>query len=165
MHLKLNLGCGKNILDGYLNVDLFNRKADIIDDITTLTNVIKICGYDYVEEIYSAHSLMCVPENKLLNTLKLWYKLLKEGGKLIIETTDFKKQIEEYINDRDCIKKVIRSLFGNNKDDGDGLRYQFDYKLLKYWLSKAGFRNIKKIKQPKFSKHNEEYNLCVKANK
>jgi len=159
--IKLNLGCGKHILKKpYINVDLYEN-ADFKDDISKLPSIIYNYGFDSIDEIYSAHSLMCVPENKMLDTLKLWYMLLKKGGVLIIETTDLDRQIYEFINGNE--KKAIHSLFGDNIQDGLGIRYQFNYSLLNYWLTEAGFRNIEKTKQLEYSKHNEEYNLCVKA--
>jgi len=165
--IKLNLGCGDNYLAGYVNVDLYNDKADIKDDISSLVNVMVNCnlGQDTVDEIYSSHSLMCVPETMILGTLKHWNVLLKNGGKLIIETTDFEKQMLEYSNDRASAEIVMHSLFGDNIQDGAGLRYQFDFYLLKKWLERAGFKNITKIEQPKYSKHNKEFNLCVEATK
>ena len=163
MQIRLNLGSGKKCLNGYVNVDLYSYKAEITDDIATLFEVTKIFGLNSIEKIYSSHSLMCIPERKLLKALKIWKGLLKEDGILIIETTDFEKQVEEYIKDKKSAKNVMYSLFGNNKDDGLGLRYQFDFDLLNYWLEKAGFRDIERIKQPEYSSHNEEYNLCVKG--
>lgn len=164
--IKLNLGCGDNILDGYINVDLYNDKADIKDDITSLINVsVNSVKIGTVDEIYSSHSLMCVPENRLKDTLKLWHSFLKEGGRIVIETTDFEKQMLEYSNDRNNGGIVMRSLFGDNIQDGMGLRYQFDYWLLKSWLERSGFKDVKRIDQPSYSKHNPTYNLCVQATK
>jgi len=161
---KLNLGCGEHYLDGYINIDLYNNKADVNDDITSLLNLaVNFVEHGTVDEIYSSHSLMCVPENKMLATLKLWHTFLKEGGKIIIETTDFEIQVNDYINDKQNSSKVIRSLFGNNVDDGLGLRYQFDFWLLRRWLESAGFKYIKKVNQPEYSYHNEKYNLTVEA--
>jgi len=168
--IKLNLGSSDTYLKGYVNIDLYvddidNRLVDIVDDITTLEKTIKTLGLDSVkvDEIYSSHSLMCVPENKMLDTLKLWRSLLKEEGKLIIETTDLGKQIDKYNENIRNSEKVIRSLFGNDVRDGNGLRYQFNYYILKRWLMRAGFKNITRINQPEHSGHDENFNLIVRA--
>ena len=161
--IKLNLGCGYQYLEGYINVDLYAEKVDERDDIEILERVTTIMDESKFDEIYSAHSLMCVPEGKLLSTLTLWKGLLKEGGKLIIETTDLDKQIKKYNQDIKHSEVVIRSLFGNDIMDGKGLRYQFNFYLLELWLKRAGFKNITKIEQPEYSVHNSKFNLIVEA--
>jgi len=165
--IKLNLGSGDKIIKGYFNVDLYSEKPwTIIDDITTLEKTIESLGLDHrkVDEIYSSHSLMCVPESRLLSTLKLWRRLLKKGGELIIETTDLDKQIREYNKDHFANSEiVVRSLFGDGVRDGEGLKYQFNSYLLGTWLERAGFKHITVISQPKHSKHKEEFNLTMRA--
>jgi len=161
--IRLNLGCGKNYLEGYVNVDLYTDKVDVKDDITILDKVRWRIGTKKVNEIYSAHSLMCVPETQLLDTLKLWWDFLRDEGVLIIETVDLDKQIKEYNKDIRNSEIVVRSLFGDNKQDGKGLRYQFNFYLLKLWLERAGFRNVEEIKQSEHSVHDSKYNLTVRA--
>lgn len=161
--IKLNLGCGDHCLEGYVNVDLYSAKADISDDITDLRHVYARFGAGNADEIYSAHSLMCVPEGKMMDTLLAWKGLLREGGRLVVETTDLDRQIGEYVRDVRNARKVVRSLFGNGVRDGLGIRYQFNFDLLKMWLERAGFRDIKKISQPNHSRHNQEFNLAVEA--
>ena len=167
--MKLNLGCGDQYLVGWFNVDLYADVVDIRDDITTLTKTIHTLGLNdpaghfKVDEIYSAHSLMCVPEAQLKDTLVLWKELLKDGGRLVIETTDLDTQVDRYNKNIKSSEKVIRSLFGNDIQDGKGLRYQFNYYLLRLWLERTGFSIIRKIKQPDFSEHQKEFNLIVEA--
>ena len=48
--MKLNLGCGDLILEGYNNCDLYNPKADTKCDVTKLP-----FGNESVEEILAQH--------------------------------------------------------------------------------------------------------------
>jgi len=167
--IKLNLGCGDKYLVGWFNVDLYADVVDIRDDITTLTKTIHTLGLNdpaghfKVDEIYSAHSLMCVPEAQLKDTLVLWKELLKDGGRLVIETTDLDKQAVDISKNCKNSEIIVHSLFGDGIQDGDGLKYQFNYYLLELWLRRAGFKEIKKIKQPDISEHKKEFNLAVEA--
>ena len=161
--IRLNLGNGDKYLIGYYNVDLYADAVDIRDDITTLEEIVKKFGLGSVDEIYSSHSLMCVSERKMKNTLVLWKDLLKDGGRLVIETTDLDRQVEEYRKDVRNSETVVRSLFGDGVQDGKGLKYQFNYYLLRLWLERAGFDIIRKIKQPEISEHKEDFNLTVEA--
>lgn len=162
--IKLNLGCGRCILPGYINVDLYETGQEVFaDDITKLNRLSKDVKRGSVSEIYSSHSLMCVPEIKLIPVLKLWRSFLRRGGKLIIETTDLDKQISEYNRDIKNSEIVVHSIFGDNMQDGAGLRYQFNLYLLKLWLKRAGFKSVRKIRQRKDSKHLLKYNLTVEA--
>lgn len=163
--IKLNLGCGNHYLENFCNIDLYANRVDIRDDIETLSIVRMTIGEGEVDKIYSAHSLMCIPEKRLLLALKTWRKLLKKNGKIIIETADFDRQIAEYNKDVKNTESVMRSIFGDGAQDGKGLRYQFNFYLLRVWLIKAGFKNIKKIKQPRHSRHKQEFNLVVQATK
>jgi len=74
--IKLNLGCGKKTLKSFINIDKFEKGKNIInDDITKLESIEK----GTVDFIYSAHSLICVPETKLLDTFWASKPLLTEN--------------------------------------------------------------------------------------
>jgi len=53
--VKLNLGCGDKILDGYVNVDVANERSgkqpDIICDVQNLNSFID----NYADEILAVH--------------------------------------------------------------------------------------------------------------
>ncbi len=92
--LKLHLGCGAQILEGYINIDLYNPKADLQTDVTNL-------GYfddNSVEGILMnavfEHLYFC-EQGKALSE---WYRLLKPNGFLIIQgIPDFDEVIKAYI--------------------------------------------------------------------
>ena len=93
--IKLHLGCGSNILNGYINIDLYNQSADIKLDITDLPYF----EDNSVEEIFLNavfEHLYTFEQNR---ALKEWYRILKPGGLLRIDSLpDFDEIIKAYIN-------------------------------------------------------------------
>ena len=84
--MKLHLGCGEKILDGFINVD--SRKlngVDIVGDIKSLESF----GSETAELIYASHVLEHVGRREYIGVLKRWCEILKPGGKLRIAVPDF----------------------------------------------------------------------------
>ena len=81
--MKLNLGCGDNLLDGYINVDKYDKAADVQADITELpyedNSVDKIVAYQVIEH---------VPYNLNDKLFAEIYRVLKPAGTAILETPD-----------------------------------------------------------------------------
>ena len=84
MSLKLNLGCGKYIHQGYINIDLHNPKADIVHDLTTPL------PYETasVDGILAEHIIEHFDRRDWPGVLRDWVRVLKCGGKLIIISPD-----------------------------------------------------------------------------
>ncbi len=53
--LKLNLGCGNNLLDGFVNIDKYDKAADVMADICYLPyedeSVDEIVAYQIIEHL------------------------------------------------------------------------------------------------------------------
>ena len=95
--VKLNLGCGPSIFPTYINIDLSNSKADMIDDMVTLTKI----ETGTVDLIYSSHSVEHLEHHVLLKALKRWYEVLKEKGTLIVRCPNGEVWCREWLQTSD----------------------------------------------------------------
>src|SRR4030042_5938964 len=77
--LKLNLGCGSNHFEDYINIDWRKTRA------TDLVCDVRILPYpdNSIELIVNYHLIEHVPRHELLKVLKEWNRVLVSGGKLI----------------------------------------------------------------------------------
>ena len=89
--MRLHLGCGKRHLDGWLNIDLFGsdhdcdiRKLPFDDESAEEIMAIHVCEHFYVTEI--------------LSVLKEWRRVLKPGGKMVLELPCLDKVLIHFAN-------------------------------------------------------------------
>lgn len=76
---KLNLGCGKDLKEGYVNIDIVDYGGNMIHDINTFPYPFEENTFD---EIFASHILEHVYNfNKTVTEL---YRILKPGGLLIV---------------------------------------------------------------------------------
>lgn len=82
----MNLGCGKSPLKEYVNVDI--NGPDVQSDLRTLP-----FPPDYADEIMAIHVIEHFYHWEVQDLLKHWIKILKPGGKLILECPDLAKLV------------------------------------------------------------------------
>jgi len=83
---KLNLACGKEYLDGYVNIDncsMYDCHVDLEADIRTMK-----WNENSLDEIRLSHFMMYVRPEEARVLFKRWFSWLKKGGVLDIETID-----------------------------------------------------------------------------
>jgi ubiquinone/menaquinone biosynthesis C-methylase UbiE len=99
--IKLNLGCGDKILDGYINVDVAQvragRQPDIVCDIRELQQF----QNNYADEILAVHVVEHFWRWEVVDILKEWVRVLKPGGKLILECPNLRSACEEFLRNPD----------------------------------------------------------------
>lgn len=95
--MKLNLGCGRKLLEGYVNVDIAVRegKPDVECDIRDLSAF----KDNSADEILSVHVIEHFYRWEVPDILKEWVRVLKPGGKMILETPNLVTACEKLLKD------------------------------------------------------------------
>lgn len=102
MATRLNLGCGNNLIDGFINIDKFDKEADVMADICYLpydnNSVDEIVSYQVIEHLpYWQTSLLVnsIGQQYEPTFFQECHRVMKTGAKMITECPDI-----EYISKR-----------------------------------------------------------------
>jgi predicted SAM-dependent methyltransferase len=139
MTKKLHLGCGKNYIPGFINVDLFSSiQADIYADLTALP-----FDANSFDLIYSSHCLEHVHRRCVLSTLAHWRHLIAPGGTLRLAVPDFAACVKWY-NQTGDLESIMGLLYAGQTHPKNNHFVTFDEKYLTMLLEKVGFTNIRR---------------------
>lgn len=144
--MKLNLGCGDKILTDYVNIDFRNSKADIEADIRNLDFI----GDCWVDEVLAIAVFEHISPYNSISTLKEWNRVLRPGGKLIVEVPDTLEICKNFESaDKMERYKLINCLYGSTSwsIENPHLFGWYDEILIDHFTW-AGFKNIMKT-EPK----------------
>lgn len=166
-HIKLNLGSGGVEIPGFLSVDMYDKRAHIVMDIT------KNLDFDdnTVEEIWASHVFEHLNPYDSIATLKEWNRVLKPGGKLIMEMPDIEQLCKAFLEaDTGRRYGILNAIYGSVNTTAVGAPSEITSPHLFGWwpqslldhLSNAGFINI--VFGPEVYPHPEK-NLHVEATK
>ncbi len=112
--MKLNLGCGSKIMDGFVNVDMASNHSHIQPDVAC--DITKTLPFEdgVADEIHAYHVVEHFTPFDVPTVLTEWKRVLKTGGLLVIEVP--------------CFDKIMR-LFAHKILDGKAIGLDW-----KYWL-------------------------------
>jgi len=168
--MKLNLGSGKKRIEGFTNVDIlpWDGNTDILWD---LTNVPYRFVTEPVEEIVAIEVLEHISFRDTMKVLKEWYRILKPGGRLVVQVPDCGKMMEYYTKGLicDCVphkaermedfkpnpwcpkcegkakinpRRWLFAFTGAQKHEYDFHRNIFTEEILRENLQEAGFKKV-----------------------
>jgi hypothetical protein len=83
--MKLNLGCGDNIIQGYTNIDLMPKNSNVTRGNFTNLSMIQDGS---VEEILALNVIEYLPFTQVGSVLQHWVQKLQSGGTLYVESID-----------------------------------------------------------------------------
>jgi len=113
--LYLNLGCGRRVLAGFVNVDKYSDGAEILKaDMYSLP-----FKDDEVSGIFSAHSLEHLPIRRAYLALRDWHRVLKPGGTIVLSMPDLDMIMTTLLRPdlpRDARRWFLFTLFGYQAD-------------------------------------------------
>ncbi|MFH1081607.1 MAG: methyltransferase domain-containing protein [Pseudomonadota bacterium] len=134
--LALHLGCGRQRLKGFLNIDMIPSPAvDLLCDSRRLP-----IAAGAVSRIETYHMIEHLPRHDFLEALFEWNRVLEEGGVLVIECPDFDATVKEYIEGK---KFRINNIFGLQRHPGDYHLFGYTFNDLAEMLQGIGFRKIR----------------------
>jgi len=142
--MRLQLGCGNQIFENYINVDYkqlygVNVQADV-RQLPFKDNSIEL--------IETYHTFEHIPRQEVASTLNGWYKVLKPNGILIIEIPDFNQNCRDYLDaiereDWDEATMQLAYVYGGDTSASeDAHRWGYSLLSLAGFLYRAGFRDI-----------------------
>jgi len=148
--LKLHLGCGKKILKGWINVDLYSTKADIKESMIILESF----SPNTVSEIYTSHAVEHIDALNFVKALKCWHQLLIKNGILIIRCPNFKSHLKRYL--KDSVEKIYQDTLAGDRGKEGYLRCIFGYQ-----TRGEGYKNRNIFTKDLLIKYVEEANFKV----
>jgi cyclopropane fatty-acyl-phospholipid synthase-like methyltransferase len=155
MHIRLNLGCGTDIQQGYENIDTRDLpgviKADVRDLPYESNSVDEIRAIDVYEHISFRES------QRLLNH---WVSLLKPRGRLIIQSPSIEVLARNILMSTSVeeIESSIASIFGNQDYKENSHFTACHPELMVYYLRNAGITR-------EINCHTKSTNLVINARK
>ena len=147
--MKIHLGCGKNISDGWVNIDIKygNIKCDLLHGIP-----INNCKASHIFHEHLIEHLEYPAEAEVF--LGECYRVLDDKGMLRIGVPDTEYSIKAYIEKNEdyfleCREKwhpdycttMMESLNYHFRQNGQH-RFAYDYETLEKILLKTGFQNV-----------------------
>jgi len=152
---KLHLGCGSNLLPGWVNTDFPPKSDTVIELDATKKFPFEDNYFDYV---FSEHMIEHISFEDGLNMLKECFRVLKPGGKIRCSTPDLRfliklhedpdnpihKHYIEWAVDQ-CWKNNIYfpGLVFNNFVRNWGHLFIYDKETLEYSLAASGFTELR----------------------
>jgi predicted SAM-dependent methyltransferase/tetratricopeptide (TPR) repeat protein/SAM-dependent methyltransferase len=134
--LALHLGCGRQRLKGFINIDMIPSPAvDLLCDSRRLP-----FAAGAVSRIETYHMIEHLPRHDFIEALFEWNRVLEEGGAVIIECPDFDATVREYVEGK---KFRINNIFGLQRHLGDYHLFGYTFSDLAEILQGVGFREIR----------------------
>lgn len=134
--VRLNLGSGRHYFPNAVNVD-FDERADIVGPVDSLPAF----QDESVNEIYAIHLFEHLNRAELNKPLSEWKRVLKKGGKLVLEMPCMDKIAQMIVNGEDDARKTLFGIFGDIREPSPYMRHQWCYtvKEIKLILEECGF--------------------------
>lgn len=148
--IRLHVGCGSRIFDGYINVDGEYMRGDERVVIHDLTKPFPIPD-NTVDEILSVHVIEHIKRGQVITMFTEWYRVCRPGGFVAIEWPDFLKMCIEVVNNPSCLfedadrrlqKRSILGIYGDNERYPDPVmwhKWGYSEASMMRLLTKVGF--------------------------
>jgi glycosyltransferase involved in cell wall biosynthesis len=158
--LKLHLACGHDYKHDYINVDLYPADNAVVD---AKFDVSKLPYEDNsVDEIRAFHIIEHFDFFEGQRVLEEWYRVLKPGGRIWLETPDFLASCDAFVKgDNEFRNLLYGHFFAWPWLPGQTHKFLFTEDQLSAQLSWAKFTNIKRLPPSSGYVRPDTYNLFL----
>ncbi len=160
--LLLNLGCGTDIREGFINIDLYSEDPRVVYMDLRKLDLPDNC----VDLILASDVLMQFSHREIGNVLKEWSRVLKPKGDIIIRCPSLYLQAKAYLEKVWNADVASYMIFGPQKRENEYYFCAFDKESITRHLNNAGFEieEIAEIDIPQ-NQGFENLNMTIKAKK
>lgn len=157
--IRLNIGCGHNRIEGYINIDILNLPN--VDQVLDIRHTLLPFGDNSIDEILLFHTIEHIEEKYHKDIFKEFHRVLEPEGSLFISYPEFKVCAQYYIdNHRGMADFWKATIYGLQRTHGDYHVSLMDTEALIELLQDCGFYEIAYMPE----KH-EEWNTVLCAQK
>jgi len=150
--VKFNMGSGDIKNSTYINIDLYDKHSDIKLDILNLP-----IDDNIVDEILCSHVIEHIDYFEGKKMIKEYSRILKSGGKLIVETANLIPLLEEIVKSNEEERAVLYTcLFAFPWVPGMGHKFLYSEERLVKLLEENEFERIEKVKVIEDDDYSEE---------
>lgn len=161
--IKLHIGCGRQHLPGFINIDNHATSAtDIVTEAWLLRGPPLSCADGSVDEVYTSHMIEHLYPYQLETALTEWHRVLRPKGTLRIRCPNFEVYVREWLEGDYAWRWTwgIINLFGHS-NRGPGMHHRTGYtkERLKAVTFAAGFETTSCTIGPtrEFTRNTVEY--------
>lgn len=132
--LLLNLGCGNDVREGFVNIDLFSDNPNVVGmDIRKLELPDESADYILASDILEHFS-----HNETLTVLSEWVRVLKKNAEIVVRSPSLKLQSQAYLRGDWNADIASYMIFGGQTNPGDYHCVGFDKESLTELFGKVG---------------------------
>mgnify|MGYP006289761473 CR=1 FL=1 len=135
--IKLNLGCGNDVREGYVNIDRYNNTG-LVD---MKADIGKLPFPDAsVSEVFTNHVFEHIGINDIYGVLDEWKRVLKPNGKLVMNLPNLETEVKIWLEAPDDKKWTeVQRIFGSQSHEGNNHLCGFNPGSLRSFLERFNF--------------------------
>tara|TARA_R110000868_G_scaffold52597_4_gene165950 strand:- start:1648 stop:2130 length:483 start_codon:yes stop_codon:yes gene_type:complete len=136
--VRLHLGSGDKHWPLWVNVDA-HGEPDVVSDCKKLP-----FDTDYADEIQAIHFIEHIARMSVDNMLMDWHRVLKRGGKLVVELPCLNKMAQHIVDGNKNIRMTTLGIFGDPRDKKPGMMHQWAWtkEELSETMRNVGFKDV-----------------------
>lgn len=160
--LRINLGCSRQILDGFVNIDLYSDDERVVCmDLRRLA-----LPDECAETVHADYTLQRFPHPETKTVLAEWIRVLKVGAELFLRVPSFRGQAKAYAEGVWNAETAARMIFGGQENEEDCYRAAFDPDSITLLLDGMGVR-VTEIQEKETRMQDGElhFHMTVRARK